>query len=131
MDEDEPQGAILAPWSIKDMPRDMSSKAVAYARRHQITVAQVVAEALALRLDPHASSRPVVIPAKTLTVPELLALAQTTMPAWLRTAARRELGAMLGVEPPAPPTKRLPAQSDAHLATRAKIPHPVSDESED
>jgi hypothetical protein len=58
MSDDEPNGAILSPWTVKDMPRDMSAKAVAYARRHQIPVAQVVAEALALRLDQHAPSKP-------------------------------------------------------------------------
>jgi len=58
MADDEPNGAVLSPWTIKDMPRDMSAKAVAYARRHQIPVAQVVAEALALRLDQHMPSKP-------------------------------------------------------------------------
>lgn len=101
---DEPEGAILSPWTVKDMPREMSARAVAYARRHQITVAQVVSEALAIRLDQHMPSKPIRIQPDQ---DRLIAIAALPLPKWLRSRVNRLLAESLGISPPPAPPRRL------------------------
>ena len=95
---DEGKEVVLRPWTIKSMPEEWTSQAVAYARRHQMAVAEVVSEALKAWLG---ADRAPSGQTKDAPLDVLYAIARDpAVKEWVRKAATRQLGQILGGTPP-------------------------------
>lgn len=105
-------------WQIRAFPRGLREYLATEARRADITVGELLTSiVLAYRDGDSLGKTALTNPVKpALAFPELIALAKSDMPAWLRSPARRELGRLMGVVPPDPPKRRAIQASAASSA---------------